>query len=223
MRTRKHLAMISSRPKILFLLAVSLLLSACAVVEPTVPQTAPSEEEIRQAEIAAARLDAAELAYHDQSERVAQRLRAACVSPEHHAYYAKTACLPSGITPKMLEDRTRITRAQQTAARAVFEITNALSAQTREVMVQTGLPEYIALAERSKQAIDPQVRAMQEGLLSGKLTWGQYNQLRLELAQAWPTDAAEPEDEPEDAPEDAADGAAAGSGGGLEERLENAP
>lgn len=219
MLSRKHLAMISSRPRILMLLAAGLLLSACASVEPTAPQTAPSEEEARQAEIAAARLDAAELAYHDQSERVAQRLRAACVSPEYRAYYAKTPCLPSGITPKMLEDRTRITRAQRNAARAVFEITNALSAQTREVMIQTGLPEYIALAERSKQTIDPQVRAMQEGLLSGKLTWGQYNQLRLELAQAWPTEAAEPEDEPEDAPEDAA----SSSAGSLEAPLENAP
>lgn len=150
-----------------------------------------------------AQLDAAALAYHDQVERVAQRLRAACVSPDYRAYYAKTACLPSGITPKMLEDRTRITNAQRTAAQAVFNITRELSDETRAIMIKTGLPEYMDLAESSRTQADPKIRAMQQGLLEGRLTWGEYNKARLALAQAWRDEDDESEDQPEDAPEDA--------------------
>lgn len=205
------IVMTSQLVRRLAVVGASLILGACAgLPSNSARQDLPgdavrpeADADVRIDEAADAQLDAAALAYHDQVERVAQRLRAACVSPDYRAYYAKTACLPSGITPKMLEDRTRITKAQKTAAQAVFNITKELSDETRAIMIKTGLPEYMDLAESSRTKADPKIRAMQQGLLEGRLTWGEYNKARLALAQAWRDEDDESEDQPEDAPEDA--------------------
>ena len=121
--------------------------------------------------------------YRAESERIGDRLRAACVSPKFKAYFAKTACLPSGITEKMTADRTKITAAQKRAALEVFKLSHALSEEMRNFMVNTGLPELIDRAETSRRVTDPLIEDLQQRLLAGKITWGQYNTERQSLAE----------------------------------------
>lgn len=132
------------------------------------PQTALVEEEMAQ--------------YRAQSEQIGDRLRAACVSPKYKAYFAKTACLPSGITDEMTADRSKITAVQKRAALEVFKLTHSLSEEMRDFMVQTGLPELIDRAEASRQTTDPLINDLQKRLLDGKITWGQYNAERRTLS-----------------------------------------
>ena len=104
--------------------------------------------------------------YRERIEVVVQRMRAACVAQDNQPYYRKTACLPSGITDEMTKDSTRITAAQKRAAEAVFAFTHELNEETRRIMR------------------DPQINTLQEDLLSGKITWGEYNTARRALAEA---------------------------------------
>ena len=98
----------------------------------------------------------------------------ACVAQDNQPYYRKTACLPSGITDEMTKDSTRITAAQKRAAEAVFAFTHELNEETRRIMRETQDPALAARAELSQRLRDPQINTLQEDLLSGKITWGEY-------------------------------------------------
>ncbi|WP_297613161.1 hypothetical protein [uncultured Sutterella sp.] len=119
--------------------------------------------------------------YELRITEVGNRMRAACVAEAFQPYFRKSACLPNGITEAMLSDRTRITREQRRAAEGVFELTHELNEETRRIMIETGTPEEARIAEESRTLSDPRIEAMQEGLLTGTLTWGEYNMRRLEL------------------------------------------
>ena len=97
------------------------------------------------------------------------------MAQDNQPYYRKTACLPSGITDEMTKDSTRITAAQKRAAEAVFAFTHELNEETRRIMRETQDPALAARAELSQRLRDPQINTLQEDLLSGKITWGEYN------------------------------------------------
>lgn len=122
-------------------------------------------------------------AVRKEAELIGKRYLAACVSPRHRAYFRKTACLPNGITAEMLADRTKITKEQKTAAEAVFKIADSLSEEMRAVMIRTGVPRYIELAEDSRLKTDPVVKMLQSDLLESRITWGEYNTRRLALGE----------------------------------------
>ena len=122
--------------------------------------------------------------YRERIEVVVQRMRAACVAQDNQPYYRKTACLPSGITDEMTKDSTRITAAQKRAAEAVFAFTHELNEEIRRIMRETQDPALAARAELSQRLRDPQINTLQEDLLSGKITWGEYNTARRALAEA---------------------------------------
>ncbi len=149
----------------------SLTLFGCSAVIP-VPEGEPDQTESRE-----------ERELRERFEDVAARLRAACVASDHQAYYRKTACLPSGITGKMLADRSSITKAERTAAAKVFAITNQLNRDSQELMLASGVPAYMKQAERSRREIEPKIQAMQNALLRGRITWGEYNRMRIDLAE----------------------------------------
>lgn len=121
-------------------------------------------------------------AYREQIARVIQRMRAACIAEDYQPYFRKTACLPSGITDEMTADRTRITAQQKRAAQAVFALTHELNEETRRIMTGTQDAELAAQAEASRRVRDPQISALQNDLLSGKITWGEYNAGRRSLS-----------------------------------------
>lgn len=161
-------------------LAAAALLSACAAPE------RPSGGFWN----ANAHLTPQQQAVRSAAEGVGDRYRAACVSPRYRAYFSKTACLPNGITPKMLADRTKITREQKAAAEAVFKLADELSEEMRAVMIRTGVPRYIELAEASRRSTDPVVKTLQADLLAGRIAWGEYNARRQALGEEAAREAA---------------------------------
>ena len=56
--------------------------------------------------------------------------------------------------------------------------------ETRRIMRETQDPALAARAELSQRLRDPQINTLQEDLLSGKITWGEYNTARRALAEA---------------------------------------
>ena len=91
-------------------------------------------------------------------------------------------------TPAFVLDKTKllanIHRAQKRAAEAVFAFTHELNEETRRIMRETQDPALAARAELSQRLRDPQINTLQEDLLSGKITWGEYNTARRALAEA---------------------------------------
>lgn len=159
------------------LFAALLLLSGCAL-PPAQNAETPSEPAPESTE-AAVRREPTQ--YELRIAEVGNRMRAACVAEAFQPYFRKSACLPNGITEAMLRDRTRITREQRRAAEGVFELTHELNEETRRIMIETGTPQEARIAEESRTLSDPRIEEMQEGLLKGALTWGEYNARRLEL------------------------------------------
>ncbi len=168
------------------LFAALLGLSACAPLQPVKAPAAGSGEN---AGAAAAQENVAgtssgslsEEAYHERIAEVSKILRAVCTAPVNQPYFDKTPCLPPGITEKHLMDKTRITAAQKKAAEQVFARIHRLNEDTRKMMIESGNPEYARLARTSLQVVDPRVDALQRSLLSGQITWGEYNRERLEI------------------------------------------
>lgn len=180
----------AARRRLAALLASALLvLAGCAAT--TTPRAPAGGGAVTAAELAAPPAHGAAPAadphsagYRARIEEVASRMRAACVADDYQPYFKKTACLPGGITEEMLADRTRITAAQKRAAREVFALTHALNEETRRIMIESGTPEERARALASQSERDPLISALQEDLLSGRITWGGYNARRLELHRA---------------------------------------
>lgn len=119
--------------------------------------------------------------YLDQIDAVAKEMRGMCASSTFQSYFKKTACFPSGITEKQLKDRTRITREEKKVAAKLFALQHDLNARTRAIMMKTRDARMIEVAEISKTRVMPEVEALQDALLSGALTWGEYNAARLRL------------------------------------------
>lgn len=175
--------MTASRPpkvlkvrKALLALAACLLVGGCAT-SPSLPvgSAAPAAPVAPVAES-----PDAPSAYRKRVADVMLRMRATCVAQGLQPYFRKTACLSSGITDAMLRDRSKITREQRRAAEQVFSITKDLNAETRRVMTESGTPAEARLAEASKRH-DPAIEENQAKLLSGEITWGEYNVRRKAL------------------------------------------
>lgn len=128
--------------------------------------------------------DAVSEQYHERIAVVAREIRAVCSSAANQAYFGHTPCLPAGMTDKHLRDRTRITPEQKKVAQRIFDQLHRLNEETRTFMTESGSPELVTLARHSRETVDPQIQALQDALLSGSITWGEYNRSRLEIFEA---------------------------------------
>ncbi len=122
--------------------------------------------------------------YNERIAQVSKDIRAICTSPANRLYYAKTPCLPSGMTEAHLKDGSRITPQARRVAQQVFENLHKLNEDTRDLMTSSGDARLIRLARHSREVVDPKIEAMQAALLNGTMTWGQYNRARLEVFES---------------------------------------
>lgn len=122
--------------------------------------------------------------YNERIAQVSKDIRAICTSPANRLYYAKTPCLPSGMTEAHLKDGSRITPQARRVAQQVFENLHKLNEDTRDLMTSLGDARLIRLARHSREVVDPKIEAMQAALLTGAMTWGQYNRARLEVFES---------------------------------------
>lgn len=119
--------------------------------------------------------------YHERIAIVARNIRAICTAPANQLYYTRTPCLPAGMTEAHLRDPARLTAQAQVVTKRIFDQLHQLNEETRALMMASGDPDLIRLARRSREVVDPQIKNIQDALLSRKITWGEYNRARLEI------------------------------------------
>ncbi len=168
-------------PQRLCLLAVLLALAGCQTIHH------PSEADL----IEAARHMPTEKDIQARFEEVANMYRDICTAPEYEPYFAKTPCLPTLATRRQLADKTKITPQEAEAMRGVMREVAQLNTETRDLMRKSGIDTYVRQANRARDVIDPAVLENQEALLSRAVTWGAYNQKRIELSKLAPDEAQE--------------------------------
>lgn len=122
--------------------------------------------------------------YNERIAVVAKDIRAICTAPTNQAYYSKTPCLPSGMTQAHLKDASRLTPQAKAVTKRIFEQLHDLNEETRSLMMKSGNPQLIELARQSREIIDPQIKTIQNALLEGRMTWGEYNRARLEIFES---------------------------------------
>lgn len=127
--------------------------------------------------------DPAEEAVLERYRKAGDLLKQLCFDSAYEDYFAKTPCLPTTPTRRQMTDQTKITVEQKTAAQQAFRAIERINADTRQIMRNSGLPRYVKAATQVEK-IDQFVRELQSDLLSGSITWGQYNQRRAQLARA---------------------------------------
>ena len=76
--------------------------------------------------------------YNERIAQVSRDIRAICTSPANRPYYAKTPCLPSGMTEAHLKDGSRITPEARRVAERVFASLHKLNEDTRSLMISSG-------------------------------------------------------------------------------------
>ncbi len=113
--------------------------------------------------------------YNERIAQVSRDIRAICTSPANRPYYAKTPCLPSGMTEAHLKDGSRITPEARRVAERVFASLHKLNEDTRSLMISSGDAHLIKLARHSREMVDPKISALQSSLLKGAMTWAEYN------------------------------------------------
>lgn len=167
-----------SRP-LLFCVTGLLLLTLSACTLPKRAEPLPSEEEL----IRMARNLPTETDIKERFRAVGGVLREICTSGDYAAYFAKTACLATDITDRQKRDTSRITDRQKRAMTAAVAEIEELNRQTRELMIASQLEPYVSLALQAQNETDRLVKRNQDNLLSGEITWGQYNTWREAIAR----------------------------------------
>ncbi len=160
-------------PKRLCLLAALLTLAGCQTIH------RPSEADL----VEVARHMPTEKDIQARFDEVAVMYREICTAPEYEPYFTKTPCLPALATKRQLNDKTKITPQEASAMRGVMKEVAQLNDATRDLMKKSGIDAHVRRAERARSEIDPAVLENQEALLARAITWGAYNQKRIELSQ----------------------------------------
>ena len=100
-----------------------------------------------------------------------------CQQPSNQAYFSKTPCIASELT------EAKATPAEVKAANRVFQQIAAINDKTRQMMIASGVDAHEAAVKQSEAQIDPKVKANQDALISGKISWGEYNRTRMTLTR----------------------------------------
>ena len=106
-----------------------------------------------------------------------------CRQPSNQAYFAKTPCWATKLTDAQASDSSRITDEESRAAQRVFLQTATVNNKTRRMMLASGIDSHRDAVRRSESVNDPRVKDMQNKLLSGQITWGEYNRRRQALTR----------------------------------------
>ncbi len=107
--------------------------------------------------------------------------QARCNDPAFKAYFQKTSCLAKDITFDQMADSSKITPQQKPVLMAVKKSIDAQNGPAFDALkkVPNAPGEKMFSLYQSQQ---PEVDKNALDLYSGKITWGEYNQKRKELA-----------------------------------------
>lgn len=104
-----------------------------------------------------------------------------CHNPNYRSYFAKTPCLPAGMTTKFLQNNAYPNAQEIKVASLVFRELDQLNQQTRDIMIDSQIERHVRSAQHSEAHVMPRIHDLQNRFLKGKLTWGQYNRERLAI------------------------------------------
>lgn len=109
-------------------------------------------------------------------------VRATCNSSELKEYYAKSACLAQEISFEQLADDTKITKEQK----EVLPKQRQAVAENRKISDELQVKYFGELGRRridlARTFLDMKNDANNLDLYNGKITWGQYNKVRKDIA-----------------------------------------
>jgi len=113
--------------------------------------------------------------------KFADKINQICSDPEFKAFYAKTACRQLDITFEQIADNTKITAAQKTAL--------VKQRAAADVYLKDNMAFQRSLGSRGNKVADlqqnflmPKSDSIYLDLYNGKITWGEFNKQRKELA-----------------------------------------
>lgn len=175
---------------LLFSIVAIFGLSACTTVPPSDKASVSVEEPISADNQTVAESETEKhQEYLERIAAVSKEIRGLCAASVNQSYFKKTPCLPTSITQEQLKDRTHISKEQKKAAQRIFARQKELNSETRLIMIESGDPDMIHRARFSETQTLPKIEELQQALLNGTMTWGEYNRLRLEIFEESRNDA----------------------------------
>lgn len=120
--------------------------------------------------------------YLANNEQRKQEMAFRCQDPDYSEIYAKTACRARDVTFEQISDKSKITSAQKkNFSKWRNDVNNSLREQATDYPKYFG-PKGQAMAAYTLNTYIPATERLNLQLYEGKITWGQYNQQRKEMA-----------------------------------------
>jgi hypothetical protein len=124
-------------------------------------------------------------------DAVMDELHQLCARPDLQPYYSKTSCLPQETTLEQMADKSRANNSEKAALNKARSEIAQINKKTDDIIRQFNPPNAGAiLARRGQAAADQDKLALD--FYDGKITRGEYNSRRKEIAQKAMDDLANP-------------------------------
>lgn len=117
----------------------------------------------------------------NEQTKFKDRIDQICTNPEYKLYYAKTACRQLDITFEQLADSSKITQ-QQKAVLVKWRATADAYFKENMAFQRTLGVRGNKIADLQQRFLVPKSESMALDLYNGKITWGEYNKQRKEMA-----------------------------------------
>ena len=115
----------------------------------------------------------------EELDRLKQKTEDRCASPEFKLYYEKTPCLATQINFQYVSDTSKITQAQKKDFLKVRAAIDESQKQRNQLDRET---RFGWVADVVEQFSIPPNDANNLDLYNGKITWGEYNTKRRDIA-----------------------------------------
>jgi hypothetical protein len=111
-----------------------------------------------------------------------EAIKAGCNSPEFQLYYNKTSCSANDITLSQMTDKSKITTAEKSVLEAATINVDNLLKDNLNLSRQLGSQKDKAYADYVETVQNPSLEKNRLDLFDGKITWGDFNRRRKEIA-----------------------------------------
>ncbi len=111
-------------------------------------------------------------------------LKKTCLNPAFAAYFARTPCELSEMTPAQMNDSARISPEEKAALLDLRRVEKAMEDEADEIL-RNGTPRGRETAKLYRSTYQPQVDKADLDLCNGAITWGTYNKRLVEIFLAY--------------------------------------
>lgn len=165
----------------LFLTCVGILsLAACAPLPPKHTSSNPMANVQVEAQKPEISLMEQRLAH--QFTQAKRQFIALCIARDTTPYYKNAPCFAQEATPRQLKNKRKPTQKELTAAKNVFNQLRLINLETRLHMLLLDRREKTYQKIENIEDFDIQIAELQQQFLLGKMSWGEFNSKRKEIA-----------------------------------------